>query len=189
MILALMQMVHNGNDAFTVFADKVRNNNLLVCCQMTADFDQDEELLPFIAPCAENAYNAVLRAAHLEGAYLTLSIYQDTVERAIPIAALAGFWHPSPDNTMLTRYESVHTDFQRQGYGSLLFTAFELVMLCLARHDPFMGANLAGGTEVTLQVHVNLTDPDWHRDMMLRRGYVVVDVEDGASVFEKNIAF
>jgi hypothetical protein len=108
---------------------------------------RDEELLPFIAPCAEEAYNAVLRPAHLAGAYLALSNNQDTAERAIPIAALVGFWHPSPDNAMLTRNPSVCNANQRQGYGCLLFAAFELVMVCLARHDPLMEVNLAGGTE------------------------------------------
>jgi GNAT superfamily N-acetyltransferase len=188
-ILMLMGIIHDQSAIFRDFQDKVNNNSLLVCLHMAVDFADDGELLPFIAPCVEDAYDATLRAADIGPAYLALSLYMDTGERAIPIAALAGYWLPSPDNTMQTRFEAVRKTYQRQGYGSLLFTAFELAMVCLARHDPFMAMNLAGETQLTLQVFVDLNDPDWHREMMLRRGYIVVDEEEGASVFEKRVAF
>jgi hypothetical protein len=79
----------------------------------------------------------------------------------------------------------VHKDYQSQKFGSLLFKALEVAAVYLSKNDPYIACNVLGETILPVQVCVDLSDPLWHVEMLLKKGYEEIDRVDGARVMEK----
>ncbi len=125
-------------------------------------------------------------AEWLEPSYFVLALYLDNGCEAVPIASLSAMFHPSPCNTVVTHFESVHKDFQGRGYGGLLFDMLHLVVQYMCVNDGFISLNLRGEESMSVHVYVDETDPVWHVGMLERRGYEKLDeLEDGAQIMEK----
>ena len=146
-----------------------------------------EQIAALMKPCVESAYvkKGKFVPGFLDTAYFALTI---TKEDAV-IATLAAYWLPCPANTFETRFESVHKDRQRQGYGAMLFRALDVAGLYLAKHDPFIAVNLAGCTTLAIHAYVDVkkkTSPTfWHKDMMLKWDYEEIDIVEKEHLMEK----
>ena len=144
-----------------------------------------DEIAELMRPCVESAYSKSFSAKFLGAAYFALTITKDDAV----IATLAAYWLPCPANTFETRFESVHKDRQRQGYGAMLFRALDVAGLYLAKHDPFIAVNLAGCTTLAIHAYVDVkkkTSPTfWHKDMMLKWDYEEIDIVEKEHLMEK----
>jgi hypothetical protein len=184
---ALMGALKDDHDTAELrsFTESGKFENVLVGLHLAENYET-AELYEFLRPCAESVVEGGIPAEWLESSYFVLALYLDNGCTAVPIASLSASFRPSPTNTVVTHYESVHSDFRGRGYGGLLFDMLHLVVQYMSVNDGFMSLNLRGQESLPVHVYVDETDPVWHVGMLERRGYERLDeMEDGAQIMEK----
>ena len=146
-----------------------------------------DEIAELMRPCVESAYSKSFSAKFLGAAYFALTITKDEAV----IATLAAIWLPCPANTFESRFESVHKDHQRKGYGTMIFRALEVAGLFLAKHDPFIAVNVGGCPTLAIHAYVDVKKTShplfWHTNMMLNLGYKQIEVTRKERLMEKII--
>ena len=182
--------VEPSDPNFSELEKMAKDFDVVICLQMLDGTDRKSNQVAahaLIGPCLCNAYERDdFEVGDLDDAYFVLAILLpgDIISENV-MAALVGLWYPCPANTVKSSYESVHKDYQSQKFGSLLFKALEVAAVYLSKNDRFIMLNLLGETILPIQVCVDLSDPIWHVEMLLKKGYEEIDRVDGARVMEK----
>jgi GNAT superfamily N-acetyltransferase len=150
--------------------------------------DNKDQIAELIKPCVESAYaKEDFTAELLKAGYFVLTI----TKQDVVIATLTAYWLPCPANAFETRFEAVHKDYQRKGYGAMLFQAMDVAALFLAKQDPYIAINLGGYTTLAIHAYVDVkkkTHPTfWHTDMMLKLDYEEIEIVRKERLMEKII--